>query len=669
MNGLKISLDSERYSTRPCGNEVGRINNRLGKSVIEINKDDIKQYATAIATEGLTFCPATFKDSRSNDNFEQLQLLVLDFDGKISFQEVQDRSQQYGLPMLFAYDTFSSVNHDRFRVAYLSDTSLPDKKSAEIHLSALAAIFPEVDECSKKVSQMYFGSNKQDLIYFDDSIPEINTESLIRNMTTYLRDKHGDTHYKKKIAEFARTHSIALNNRNLLDVSLVSTPTEEDGAFETITNQDGKFLPNSIILNKPTSGKKLPNISYVINLVPNRTSNTSVEGAIGTKAPRQRTPHRSSMLDDIGDSCRLYMDFIGGDRKLDQNELFGLATNIIQVESGSKHFRDVLDRYPALYSHKYKYWDYNLRYMNQNEYKPMSCSNYCPYKDTCQHSSNIITTAKPQVGTMERVAGYTEVFYPLEECEADLDEKIRAAIGADDTKVHVIKAQTALEKTHTYLNFMKTTTARCLIAVPTNVLKDDVYNRAVAEEIEVFKTSSLDDENVKNDTPADIRRTIDYLYKTGQHQLIDAYISKVAKERGIECLQNHLKEKRKFETCGGHVITTHRKLLSMDEKILKKFDVIIIDEDIVLKSVIPNQVSITVSDLRKLIKTMDKEVRRGSITLRMYRRLYKKVLGVLKAIETKTLFTLDSFDWEAEADPDKIKKEPTGVVTLGKKSE
>ena len=260
---------------------------------------------------------------------------------------------------------------------------------------------------------------------------------------------------------------------------------------------------------------------------------------------------------------------------------------------------------------------------------------------------------------MERVAGYTEIFYPIDEVEADVDEKIRAAIDANDKRVHVVKAQTAVGKTRTYLEFMKTTTARCLIAVPTNVLKDDVYDRAVAEGIEVFKTSSLDDEYVKANTPKDVRHTIDYLYKTGQHQLIDSYISKVAEQRGIKCLLNHLKEKKKFETYGGHVITTHRKLLNMDEKTLKKYDVIIIDEDIILKSIIPNQISITASDLRKLSKTMVKEFTRGTITPLMFKQSFHKTQEALKAIESKTLFTLDSFEWAAKTDLDKMKKNPT----------
>ena len=59
----------------------------------------------------------------------------------------------------------------------------------------------------------------------------------------------------------------------------------------------------------------------------------------------------------------------------------------------------------------------------------------------------------------------------------------------------------------------------------------------------------------------------------------------------------------------GSVITTHRYLLNMDEKRLRDYDAVIIDEDIIFKSVLPNQGEITVSKLEKLLmETTDRRL-------------------------------------------------------------
>ena len=86
------------------------------------------------------------------------------------------------------------------------------------------------------------------------------------------------------------------------------------------------------------------------------------------------------------------------------------------------------------------------------------------------------------------------------------------------------------------------------------------------------------------------------------------------------------------------VITTHRYLLTMDENRLKEFDTIIIDEDIIFKSVIPNQGEITVSELKKM---MDKSADSC---------LLKKIKEILKQAKEQSCVKADSFEWDKEDD-------------------
>ena len=66
---------------------------------------------------------------------------------------------------------------------------------------------------------------------------------------------------------------------------------------------------------------------------------------------------------------------------------------------------------------------------------------------------------------------------------------------------------------------------------------------------------------------------------------------------------------------------------------LRDYDAVIIDEDIIFKSVLPNQGEITVSKLEKLLmETTD-------------RRLAKKIKRLLQSAETQSCIELGSFEW------------------------
>lgn len=99
-----------------------------------------------------------------------------------------------------------------------------------------------------------------------------------------------------------------------------------------------------------------------------------------------------------------------------------------------------------------------------------------------------------------------------------------------------------------------------------------------------------------------------------------------------------MKEREALRNFKGSVITTHRYLLNMDEKRLKEFDATIIDEDIIFKSIIPNQGEVPVAKLEKLLeKTNDS-------------RLSQKIKSLLRRAKDKSCIELDSFEWEDKDD-------------------
>lgn len=188
MNNIRVSLDGEGFQDKPSDEAtLRRINNRIGASIVELRpiSNDMKKFALVVGRGGYTFCPATFKDGkRSKDHFEQQQMFALDFDNKdpdrkVSLEDVKARAKKYDLPLLFAYDTFSSTDHDKFRVVFLNDVSIPHRRIVEAMQLALGTIFPEADSsCYRDVSKMYFGG--KGLIYYDDTIPYDQCRSCIQ---------------------------------------------------------------------------------------------------------------------------------------------------------------------------------------------------------------------------------------------------------------------------------------------------------------------------------------------------------------------------------------------------------------------------------------------------------------------------------------------------------
>ena len=105
---------------------------------------------------------------------------------------------------------------------------------------------------------------------------------------------------------------------------------------------------------------------------------------------------------------------------------------------------------------------------------------------------------------MERLPGYSEKFYSIEDVQDDTYKAISKAYHAEDTKIHIIKSQTGAGKSHSYLQLMsENPDHRFLVAASTNLLKNELYHKAIQMDIEVRKTPSL--EEIKNRHLAKIR--------------------------------------------------------------------------------------------------------------------------------------------------------------------
>jgi hypothetical protein len=111
-------------------------------------------------------------------------------------------------------------------------------------------------------------------------------------------------------------------------------------------------------------------------------------------------------------------------------------------------------------------------------------------------------------------------------------------------------------------------------------------------------------------------------------------IQKALQSEDIPVLAEYMKEKNRLRRYKGSLITTHRYLLSMDDTRLDNFDCVIVDEDIIFKSVISNQGEITVSELKRLRDTIsDNQVR-------------AKISYILDRAKVQSCIFSKGFKWE-----------------------
>ena len=653
MDIAKVSFHA-RYSTaRITEDNINYITSELIESGYPLKDTYMKRFITDIGNKGYSFSPATFKTSFSDiemcmRNFEQMQIFILEFSSEISFEEIKEKSEQYCLPILFAYEVLDHQSLVKFRVAFLNDVPIKYYKVAEVMIEALLAIFSEADFNSKEFIRIYSGGRK--LLYFDDTIPTINIKLLFRNMRLYWKDQYGDN-YRRKVYEFSKCTGIALNDKKHLDVSIVELENTEK--YHSIVDADNNssnesFVPNPILYNIDFGNKVSFSSKLCYQIVMNNSINQQSENkSISVDRKKWHREFRSNDFSKLKNECQLLREFETGNRILTRDELFGIATTVISIDKGEDMFLNSIrkNNYSTDYPKRYSDWQFYLNYLKKTNCIQLPCNIFCPYEQQCHHVGNIVST-KLKYHEVKKQANYNEEFYSIEQVETELKSKFYDLLSTSssvDKNINILNAQTGIGKSTMVRNHMKEKPKKKYIfAFPTVDLKNKNYEDAIAQGIEAIKTPSLVE--YKDKLPAHVWNHIQSLYQTGQYYSVKEYIKEIiAKgEENAECvdiLRNHLKGIELFYKFNGNVFTTHSMLLAMDYWTLKKFDAVIIDEDPILNYMIANQVEIPILELEKVLIEVGDDTALG-----------KKINSAIKEAKSNPWITLPTIPYDEAYD-------------------
>ena len=297
-------------------------------------------------------------------------------------------------------------------------------------------------------------------------------------------------------------------------------------------------------------------------------------------------------FDVLDKCCRLFHEFSTGKEYFYYPEMFLMASNFINIEKGKKTFMATInskvnDRCIA-YTEKRDWWVIMI-YMKDRGYNPMRCDGNCPYASECHHEKNMILTAndKTKIIPLKK-----QEYVSIEEAEQSLRENINKAINSPG--INIIKAQTGLGKTHTYLSYIAKSEDKFLVVVPTHKLADEICSKArtmgIKDMIKVPEMKGLSDE---------LAAEIEHIYGTGAgiiglKCLRDKFEGMRSSDPDYKRLDEYFTELDEATDHKGNLVITHERFMNLNEDSdMLKNRKIIVDEDILRTMYATHSVSIS----------------------------------------------------------------------------
>lgn len=540
-----VSLDTKAYCEKPKGNMIPVIRHRCALNWQQIELDEL---ADMVGNKGYTMVPARLEGGLKAENFTAIQLFTLDFDHGSTFAEIRDKCERLGIPISFAYHTFSSSEkEERFRVVFVYECLIEEAFVARAIQEILSRIFLECDHQCHNIDRMFFGGNE--LIYFNRGA----RMTLVQLIFPLMEALNVGGHYQRNIQRFsAKTNIMLFNDRPVM----------------------GRLTDLDLF-----SGEKLdPAIIYIIGESTNSPNFIAKTNSLHSSLTCDRKKKRLEVK-EAKSGCLLLSDFESGN-EMDHEAKFAILTNLLYVYGGKSHFLEVIREFYG--EESFEKWKKDMGYVSG--YHPKRCSvDFCPYYGSCEQAGTIIDTL-----ALDRTVHVVteEKYYSLETVQMCLENNLNSALHSRKLGMHLIKAQTAIGKTTAYINMIvNNPDTKFLIAVPTNILKDQVMKDlkgAGLMEKEIFVTISVSGNSFFSE---ELQVQISDAHTQGIHNKTKDIVNarcKEAQDAGAsavveECKKivdgiNAIQDERV-------VVTTHAYFLQMSEDFLKQYT-IIIDEDI-----------------------------------------------------------------------------------------
>ena len=542
-----ITIDPTPQKTKPPKTDmsIGEISKKLNL----VTGLTINEVATIVDQPySCTWSGGIFEDKRSNENWRRQSVIGLDFDNKklkCTPEMIIKRFEEIRITPQLWYRTFSSTDEVlKFRVVIFLDSEIVDSIIHEIIFNGLKVVFPEADTSCFPRASFFFGGNSPVIITYQP----VDTMELFNNLAFYQISKDG-----------GRTRSITAPLRGCR----VGVDVLVDNLGEKKTILYSKYRSFSI---SPSSGTLVR------------------EGEEQVKIDWTMARSRVKILDQFLKGEWLYHD-----------QLFGLATNLINVKGGRKMMKETMIKFNEQGMTQYTENNFNiLPYLNIVNYPPQPIQTFSPYQeDSDLH--DLIGEVKEPRGKIQIISEVKKI--NLVDAENKLKNEFQKVLTntSISNRIHLFKLPTAIGKTK-----LITSVTGCTIALPTNSLKNEVRERMTID----CKTSP-DPVIFKDDR---INRMIEYYYSIGLpkkavriiYDIVSNNNHSKVNDEDRQLAQSYINQVEISQECTESVVTTHSRALNSQFN----HDTLIFDED-PLHSLVQIK-EIRISDLIRLEITLQK---------------------------------------------------------------
>jgi hypothetical protein len=510
---------------------MGRISNNITlRTGVTIN-----EFSNLLAPPHcFTWFGGTLGGNISSENWQQQSIIALDFDnGLITIDEVIEKLHiQEVPPQLWYYSLSDSPALRKFRVVFLLDQPVTSKAQYEVIMLGLLSLFPEADQSCKNPSRFFLGGKHVTIL--DDK--PVSAQSLIDRASLMLINSDG-----------GRSRKIPANLLN-------QTQSGQKQLFLSYGNRNIQFLP-----------KMEP------------TNTTTMEGRKNIVVNWDVAKTKIKILDRFLSGEWLY-----------HTQLFGLATNMINIKGGRKLMLETMEYFNSLGTTSYTENNFNLfSYLKKVNYPAIPIYQFSHYaEDSDLH--DIASAVIDQRGLIEITKQEDNI--ELEEAVKIMKEKFQIALADErKDKIYLFALPTAIGKTELLTNVTAT------IAVPTNRLKNEIEGRMKVEYVAApdaidFKTTNLNNKLAYYYTIGLPKKAMSVIYDVCSDNNKHKYPS-----QDVSKAQAYLKQLTESKNSTNTVLTTHARALYSEFQ----HDTIIFDEDPLETIVDINKFEIT--DLIKLV--------------------------------------------------------------------
>ncbi|EOU1666981.1 hypothetical protein ACSXCJ_09355 [Clostridium perfringens] len=565
---VTLNLDSIGFDRKPTGKEIGAIQNRLDNNISTI---DIEEFAKAVALEGRTFKAAAVEGKTNHDWLSQ-DIFAIDIDNEygkrekehpyLSMEDAYKRCEKYNVMPIFIYPSFSSTpEFNKYRLVFRVPITVTDLRVRRFMILALMEIFPERDKSCIDAARTFFGGCQE--LYKFDPKATINPLDLNFSIFQYLNDTK-KTNSSSAIKNFCKRTGLNMFN-GIPDIRLCDD--------ESIINDDNfyiyKYKDERILLNFNIKEDEISNLN-------NKNDNENDKSKFEINSIKGETKEliQHFNFDQLENNCQLWNDLING-VKLEHNEIFSMSCSMWRVKGAEKRIIEAINN-NSDYGYKQGNKMQSVSYCRKREFKPVKCSNFCPYYDSCTHRGLILNAVDNKRGNIRKL-DVKEERITREAAEVKLEAFIKEALESKENEIVIIDGCTGIGKT-TALGNSRDLLRNTCIAYPSHKLGKDIQGRLNLDAL-YCKELELSNENVLNRFHL-LQSIGDY---SGAFECLNEY-KKICSSLDTEACKKDKKNITDYEKMKEDVKNTHKAILCTHTKALllnnNNINQYIFDEDI-----------------------------------------------------------------------------------------